>query len=245
MSENKNTTISHRALDEIVKLKTAVITDIGQFKIEIIKTVKEIAEKHNELAAQIVAVEGLARNTAAFAASEIGKLGGTSHRHFAALDESVNAIDLNVLALAELAKEVIGQLTQIDAIFTKLSDKLKFLLGNNTAVQSQIDKAFMFSLEEVSQIKASAEKWYGELVASSFKTVKAKIEAEEIARREKEAVEAQEAKAAAEKITLDEVETQTVTTELQNANLTDLTVAPTVSGGSGSSFPEGAEIFGG
>lgn len=240
----KTTTISHRALDEIIKFKTSVVTDLGQFKVDIIKAVREIADKHNDLAAHFTALEGMVNNTAAFAASEIGKLGGTSQRHFNDIDRSMNAVDLNVLALAELSKEVVGQLTQVDVIFRKLDKSLKFLLGNNPAIQTQIDKAFDLSEAEISEVKANAEKWYGDLVASAFKTVRARIDTEDAARREKEAAATQEAKEAAEKAAADEAETKAVEAEIQRANIDDLSVASATSGGSGSPFPVGAEIFG-
>lgn len=256
--DKKSTTISHRALDEIIKLKAAVVTDIGKFKIDIIQAVKEIADKHNNLAAHISAVEGVVNNTAAFAASEIGKLGGLSQRHFNALDQSVNAIDLNVLALAELSKEVIGQLTQVDVLITRLHSATKTLLSGtfsglaDTAQVKQLVPADIlrfkevleFSAVEVIEIKTTAEKWYSDLVASAFKTVRARIDAEDKARQEKEAVLAQEAKQAAEKTEADMSEAKVVQAEVQKATAEDLAVVAATSGGSGSPFPVGAEIFG-
>lgn len=258
---NKTTTISHRALDEIMKFKTAVVTDIGQFKIDVIKAVKEIAEKHNDLATQLVALEGFAKNTAAFAASEIGKLGGMSQRHFNDIDRSMNAVDLNVLALAELSKEVIGQLTQVDVLITRLHSSIKVLLSGSVTdlddtipsgsvkliTPSDIQKfkeVLELSSVDVLEIKANAEKWYNDLVASAFKLVQARVEAEDKARQEKEAAAAQEAKEAAEKAAADEAETKAVEAEIQKANADDLAVAATTSGGAGASFPAGAEIFG-
>lgn len=259
----KATTISHRALDEIIKFKTAVATDVGQFKIDVIKAVKEIADRHNDLAAHLAALEGIVNNTAAFAASEIGKLGGMSQRHFNELDKSVNAIDLNVLALAELSKEVIGQLSQVDVLINRLHSTIKTLLcgkysglmdegldppGSVRRILPSDIEAFRDALRlaesDVESIKANAEKWYGDLVASAFKIVRTRLDAEDEIRREKEAVAAQEAKEAVEKAAADEAETKAVEAEIQKANSDDLAVAATTSGGSGSPFPVGAEIFG-
>ena len=269
MSGGKVTSISHRALDELVKFKTSIITDIGQFKTDvlkgindIVKAVSEVQAKHNDLAAHIVAVEGIAKNTAAFSASEIGKIGGASQRHFNDLDRSVNAVDLNVLALAELAKEIIGQLTQIDVLFTRLHSATGILLAGSVAGLDdslpsgcvkpitpddvlEFRKALEISGVEVTEIKTNAEKWYGDLVASAFKTVRERMEAEDAARRAKEAALAQEAKEAAEKTAVNEAEEAAVAAEIQKANADDLAIASSVSGGSGSQFPEGAEIFGG
>lgn len=257
----KTTTISHRALDEIIKFKTSVVTDIGQFKVDIIKAVREIAEKHNDLAAQLVALEGIAKNTAAYVASEIGKLGGMSQRHFNDLDESVNAIDRNVLALAELSKEVIGQLTQIDLLIARLHSSTRVLLSNTypnlddtmpsggvkqlTSSDIQNFKDVLeLSAADVLEIKANAEKWYDNLVASAFKTVRSRIDAEDKVRKEKEAAAVQETKEAAEKAAANEAEIKAIEVEIQKANADDLAVAATTSGGVGASFPAGAEIFG-
>lgn len=242
-SKSKNTSISHRALDELVRFKTSLVTDIGQFKTEIINAVKDIGEKHNGLAAHVAALEGVVNNTAAFAASELGKIGGTSQRHFTELDRTVSAIDLNVLALAELSKELVGQFSQVDVLLKKLGEKLKFVFAASPEIQTEIDKIFQLTQVEISEIKTSAEKWYGDLVASAFKTVRARMEAEDVARRENETA-AQEAAAAAEKVATDQAEVKAVETEIQKANAEDLTPAAAVSGGAGSPFPVGAEIFG-
>lgn len=256
-----STTISHRALDELVKFQTAVITDIGKFKTEIITAVNEIGNKQNDLAAHVMAVEGVAKNTAAFAASEMGKMGGSFQRHLNDLDVAVNAIDLNVLALAEVAKEVIGQLTQIDALMGRLHAATKTIFSHSHSGLNEKEPGFVHTLtpedleafrtalvladSDIQEIKSTAETWYGKLVASAFKTVRERTEAEDRARREKEAAAAKEAKEAAEKAASNKAEVQAVADEMQKANAAELSVAVTTSGGSGAPFPEGAEIFGG
>lgn len=244
-SNGKATSISHRALDELVKFQTSIVTDMGKFKTDVIKSVQEIAEKHNEMATHLAAVETLARNAAAFTAGELGKMGGTVQQQLSIVGQATSAIDLNVLALAELTKEVVGQLTQIDAIFKKLGARLKFLLGNNPAVQIEIDKAFDIPVEEISQIKAEAQKWYNEMVSFAFKTVQDRMAKEDQERREQEAAAAQAAKEAAEQQAASEAEAKVVEDELKKATLDDLSVAAHTSGGSGSPFPDGADIFGG
>jgi hypothetical protein len=233
---SKTSGVAHRALDEIVKFKTAIITDIGQFKTDvlnaikdIVKAVREVQEKHNDLAAHISAVEGIAKNTSAFAASEIGKMGGSVQRHLNDLDRSTSAIDVNVLALAELAKELVGQITQIDVLLGRVHSA----------------NALELTEEDVKNIKNDAEKWYSNLVASAFKTVRERLNAEDSDRKEKESLEAQKAKEAAEKLAADQSEIKTIEEEIQKANSVDLSVASSASGGGGSTFPDGAEIFGG
>lgn len=253
MSEKKGASISHRALDELIRFKTSLVTDIGQFKTDvlnavkdIVKAVSEVQAKHNDLAAHIVAVEGMAKNTAAFAASEIGKMGGSVQRHLIDLDKSTSAIDLNVLALAEITKEVIGQLTQIDLLFTRLHSATEFVFESTGALPSEFfKKALELSGSDMQEVKTSAEKWYGDLCASAFKAVRERLDADDKARREKEAVVAQEAKEAAEKAAKDAAELNSIAEELQKINSDERSVTVTTSGGSGSAFPEGADFFGG
>lgn len=243
--KTKASTISHRALDELTKLQTAIVTDMGKFKVDVIKSIQEIADKHNEMAAHVSAVEALAKNAATFAASELGKMGGNVQQHLSILGQATHNIDLNVLALAELTKEVVGQLTQVDTIFKKLGGKLKLLLGNNPAVQLKIDEAFDLSAEEISHVKAEAVKWYSDMVAFSFKTVQERLAKEDREREEQEAAAAQAAKEAAEAQEAAATEAQIVEAELKKANLDDMSVAAHTSGGSGSPYPDGADIFGG
>lgn len=231
--KEKGTSISHRALDELVKFQTSIVTDIGKFKTDVINSIKDIADKHNEMAAHLMAVETLARNAGAFAASEIGKMGGTVQHQLNIVGSATSAIDLNVLALAELTKEVVGQLTQIDVIFKKLR------------TLTSLDGALELVESEVAQVKTDATKWYNDMVASAFKSVRERLAKEDQERREQEAAATQAAKEAAEQQAVSEAETKNVEDELKKANLDDLTVAAHTSGGSGSLFPDGADIFGG
>ncbi len=263
---SKNNNVAHRVIDDFVKFQTSIVTDIGKFKTDVLRAVQEINKavielqtKHNDMAAHLVAVEGIARNTAGFAASEIGKMNGTVHRHLHDLDKSVNAIDINVLALAELAKEVIGQLTQIDVLIGKFYSTTKTLFSNQfsglagesadvkaltqediNAFQSAID----LTSEEIREVKERAERWYHDLVSIAFKTVRNRLDAEDAERKKKDSEEAQKAKEEAEKLATDQEEAKAMEDELRKANSSESSVA-LISGGDGSPFPEGAEIFGG
>jgi hypothetical protein len=249
----KSPGVAHRALDEIIKFKTSLIVDVGKFKTDVLKaigdivaSVSEVQTKHNDLAANLSAVEGMTQNIARFVASELGKMGGSVQRHLQDLDKSTSAIDLNVLALAELSKEVIGQLTQVDALISRLHEATaKVITGPKEASDLNAYNSILeLSGTDVMEIKTTAEKWYGDLVASSFKTVRARMEAEDVARREREELDALKAKEAAEAAAANVAESQTMAAELLKANSSDMAVAANTSGGPGSPFPEGAEIFG-
>lgn len=251
----KPTSISHRALDELVKFQTSIVTDIGNFKTEVIKAITEVSTKHNDLAAHLAAVEGVTNNVAQFTASEIGKLGGTMQQQMNIVGQATNAIDLNVLALAELMKEVIGQITQVDAIFKKFHTATKTIFANQysglnegTGVRqltsddlAAFDTALELAESEVTQVRTEAEKWYQQMVASSFKAVRERLEKDDQERRAQEAAAAAEA----EKRAAEDTEASAVEAELKKAAVEELSIAGNTSGGAGSPFPDGAEIFGG
>lgn len=254
-SKKTNTSISHRALDELVKFQASIVTDIGKFKTEVIRAVTDVATKHNELAAHLSAVEAVTNNVAQFASSEIGKLGGTMHQQLNIVGQATNAIDLNVLALAELMKEVIGQITQVDAIFKKFHTSVARLFSNKfsglnegpgvrqlTAKDlNEFNLALELAESEIAEVRTTAKKWYDEMVASSFKAVRERLEKDDQERR----AQAEAAAAEAEKAAKDAKESTDVESELKQASLDEMTVTGHTSGGSGSPFPDGAEIFGG
>jgi hypothetical protein len=265
---NNKPGVAHRVFDEFVKFQTAIATDVGTFKVEVqktmsaaIETIKEIGQKHNDLAAHVAAVEGTLKNTTAWTASELGKMGGSVQRHLNGLDQTTSAIDLNVLALAELAKELVGQLVQIDALINRLHTTVKNMFANShrgladdvpsgavRPLTSEDVEAFKNALElsaaDINEIKTNAEQWYGDLVASAFKTVRDRLDVEDAAKKE-EAAAVQEAKEMAEKAATDTTELKAMQQEIQNADITEQAISDTISGGSGSPFPEGAELFGG
>lgn len=250
----KSTSISHRALDELVKFQTSIVTDIGAFKTEVIKAITEVSTKHNELAAHLAAVEGVTNNVAQFAASEIGKLGGTMQQQMNIVGQATNAIDLNVLALAELMKEVIGQITQVDVILKKFQTSVQSMFEHyhrapletvtsesRKAVWDGLSQALELAESEVAQVRADAEKWYQQMVASSFKAVRERLEKDDQERKAQEAAAAAEA----EKKAAEVAEASAVEAELKKAAVDELSIAGHTSGGAGSPFPDGAEIFGG
>lgn len=206
-----------------------VMDKLRQFEASWQAKQNELVKKHNELASQIVAIEALVKQVAGFAASEIGKFYGTMSKHIMTLGRTTQGLDLNVLALAEIMKEVIGQLTQVDAMFKKLR--------NSDSAKNAMD----LTEEDISQVKTDAESWFKDLMTSAFKTARDAIEA-----AEKEAVEKEnkEQEKAAE-IAFSKEEQIAIEEELKNSARLENKIATNLSGGPGSDFPEGADIFGG
>lgn len=79
------------------------------------------------------------------------------------------------------------------------------------------------------------------MVASSFKAVRERLEKDDQERKAQEAAVAAEA----EKKAAEVAEASVVEAELKKAAVDELSIARHTSGGSGSPFPDGAEIFGG
>lgn len=211
--------VPHRVLDQMAK-----------FEAKVNGKVSELINKHNDLAAKITALEAVIGQVAAYTASEMGRAQGQVQGQMQSIGQSLSGIDLNILALAELNKEVIGQLTQIDVFFTKITSK-----------SPELEGGFDLSDEEVAKVKTDAQAWYSDLLKSSFSRAREVIEEQEKklaeARAAAVAQEAETARAAAEE--------SSVEAELKKAEEIERQVVSATSGGEGSSFPEGAEIFGG
>lgn len=251
MSGGKSNGVAHQVMDLVRKIEAQQNGRIA-----------EIAKRHNDLAAAITAMEQMLKQVAGFTASEMGKFQGETASRLGILARSVDGVDLNVLALAEMAKEMIGQLAQVDTVFKKVHDATRNLLSNQygglsddgtvKAMTPEMIQEFKNVLElsegEIANVRTEASEWYKRLVMSAFKTVQ-----ERRAAAEKEAVEAEmkakeEAKVAAEaveKAEQDKQESTVMNEELKAASEAERTVVATKSGGPGSEFPEGADIFGG
>lgn len=232
MNSKKDTSVSHRALDEIVKIKTALVTDIGKFKLEVVNQLKDFAEKHNSLAAQVASLEGVLKNLMNFVASELGKGQGSFEARFISIARSIRGVDVNVLAIAEMQKEIIGQLTQIDAVFQKLRSS-----GNDLPID--------LTEAEIEQVKTDAGAWYQDLLQSAFVAAQESMKRQEKAADEAYEAEQKRAKEAAEKLAAEQTQAQSIEDELKKAAANERAVTTSTSGGPGSDFPEGAEIFGG
>lgn len=224
--------VAHRALDQMVKLQTEIFTKLGTFEVEWTKRQNELINKHNEIVAKVVALETLVNNIASFSAGELGKLAGISSQNFRWLADSCMDSQSNVMALSEMTKQVVGHLTQVDVLIQKTSK----------------GEPISLSGEDLDGIKASSEQWYQKLLNDAFAVVRTRMEAEEAARvaaqKSAEAAELR-AKEEMEKTAANAAEAQAIETELKNAGISERTSISNKSGGQGSSFPEGAEIFGG
>lgn len=228
----KDQGIAHKVFDEVVKFKTMIITDIGKFKTEVIGVIKDLGEKHNALAAQVEAQGQMLQNIAGFVASKLGDFNGSTEARYISIAKSIRGVDLNVLAIGEMLKEVIGQLTQVDAFIGNLHTQTG-------------TKALELSPEDIEALKKSAEEWYKELLRSAFAKAQENMREQERAADAAYEAEQKKAKEAAEKAAAEQKEQQTLEDECKKAALDDQSLAAKTSGGQGSPFPEGAEIFGG
>lgn len=177
---------------------------VGQMQ----KFINEWTEKFNALGKQVDAVFKIAT-------TEVGKIWANEQR----MVESIDHIDVNILSLAELNKQLVKRLHTQNEIIKKLCE--------------------MAELEMPAVDEAASKTEYEELMKAAFAVVlerRQKEDEERKAAREKEALEAkaaEDAKTEAEKAekALKEAETEFVT---------DLGA-----GGKGSEIPEGAQVFGG
>jgi fructose-specific phosphotransferase system component IIB len=243
MTKNgSNGSLSHRTLDELAKFDTKWG---GRFN--------ELVTKHNDMAANLAAIETMVKDIAAYTAGELGKMQGEMKATYESVGRSLGGMDMNILALAEMAKEVFGQLTQVDTLFRQLHTAFsKFVANTHSDAEGRVLEltpddvaSFNSALEiadvEVSRIKTEAEKWYQDVTASAFKTVREKLEKAEEERLTNE----KRAKEEAEKVAASKAESDGIETELKGAQDIDNAISRTSSGGPGSDIPEGAEIFGG
>lgn len=255
----KNAGVSHRALDEAVKTKAALIADIGKFKMEVINAVKDIMEKHNAVAAQAAAHDQMIQNVVGFVAGKLGEANGGLEARFISIAKSIRGVDVNVLAIGEMLKELVGQLTQIDALISNLHKQTSNLLSSNWSALSEdgkykqlteedfvaYKKALELSADDVADIKSNAETWYKELLTSAFRSAQESMRDQERAADAAYEAEQKRAKEAAEKAAAAQREQQALEDECKKAAADEQSLTAKTSGGQGSPYPEGAEIFGG
>ena len=187
----------------------------------------ELIDKHNEIAKAQVESEKRQQQIAIFSAQEFGKLLAQQQGIANEVGKSIDHLDMNVLATAEILKEVFGQFAQIDEL-------LKRTGGSGISLD--------LSESETEDIKTKALTWFKDVVSSSFQIVRARRDAEEKARME--ALQAE--KEAAEKAVADKTEAEKVESELLAAQAVDRGIqAVGAQGGPGAPIPEGADVFGG
>lgn len=170
----------------------------------------EWAEKHNQLAKSVESIFKMAT-------AELGKVWSNQQ----GLADSLDHMDLNVLAIAEINKNIYRRLTEHEAKLKKLEELA------DTPLLSQ-DLADAWDAEYKEEIK----KAFTIVLERRAKEDAARAEARE--REKREAAAAEEAKKEAER----------AEEELRRAESEGL-VRDAASGGQGASIPDGAQIFGG
>ncbi len=247
--------VAHRLLDQMAKLEAKVNGKLA----EQAKVINTVVDRHNQLAAGMAALEEIMKNMAGFTASELGKMQAMTEKNIGILDRSIYGVDYNVIALSMLLKEVVGQLVQADTYFKKLHSTTKNLLSNqygglNDDGQAKVmtpemieefKNALELTEEEKTSVREDSMKWYKELVKSSFAAAKQQMEKQEAEARAQAAKEKAEAEAAAAKAEAEQTEKTAVESELKAAAEAERSIVANKSGGPGSAFPDGADIFGG
>jgi hypothetical protein len=204
-----------------------ILDDMAKFEVRWTAKQEEIVAKHNDLVTHMAGLEAAIKSIGSAAGTEIAKLVTGQELRDREFGGALSGLDLNILAMAEIVKEIFGQLSQIDTLFDRIFSKA--------------DLGASLSEDDRTGIKAKAEEWLKQVTISAFSTVQNRFAAEAKARQEAE----QAAKEEAEKAASAKQEAERVEKELQQAEATDRSLVGTTTGGAGTSFPEGADIWGG
>jgi len=186
----------------------------------------ELVQKHNDQAAAIGDLQKVQQQIATFAASEFGKVLGQQQAIAMELGKSIDHLDVNVLALAEVSKEVFGQFQQLD-----------YILQNGAVVDGKLITDIPDTA--IPEIKDGATKWHTDVVSAAFKTVVERRQAEETNRAKAAAQVQEEALQAA----IDRDEAAKAENELRAAE--SASIISQGAGGSGVDIPVGADVYGG
>lgn len=130
--------------------------------------------------------------------------------------QAIDSIDTNVLVLAEVLKEVFGQLTQIDEMLRLVDQK-----PENKTLDERID---------ADAIRVQAESWFKDTVSSAFGKIRSERAA--LVATQNAAKKEQDGKAEAAR----------AQEELLNADTPSMSATMA---GPGSDIPAGAQVFGG
>jgi signal transduction histidine kinase len=157
----------------------------------------------------------------------LARLVGQQQAQLGVLAGAGEGIDRNVLAMAEMMKEVFGQLTMIDEML-KVMDFKK-------------DDKSLEELVDDDVVRKTALEWYQSTVASSFETVNTKMaehRAAQAAAKEQQAA----APPAEAELSEEDRERERIAKEFQEPGSAIATPAPAPEQ---PHIPEGAQIFGG
>ena len=169
---------------------------------------KEVVEKHNNMAAQLSAQEQLIKNVANFCAGELGKTQAKLNLWFESVETALHHHDVNYIACAEFLKEILGQLTQVDAFFRK------------AGIAPELAEA------DIEEIKKDALEWFGTLQMSAFKKANEEVARQEAEAREKREAEKKRLAEEKEKAAADKAEAERMEAEFQKAEAQDRGTAP-------------------
>lgn len=192
---------------------------------QVVQKVNQLATKLEEAVAVINKVSEDQGKLAKIMAMELGKMGAIHKISTDALQKQFAHLDLNVLATAEVLREVFGQLTQVDKYLGVLCAKAS-PEENITLTQS------------FQELREQSDLWWQNVTARAFTVVQERL-AEDDAKLEAEKLKAKEA---AEKAAKDKTEAEKVEAELRESEARNLA---TMNGGAGAEVPEGADVFGG
>lgn len=191
---------------------------------------EEVIAKHNALAGEIEGVKKLQQQFMMFTAQEFGKATAQQQAIASELGSTIDHLDVNVLSLAEVMKEVFGQLQQIDFIF----QNAKVVTPPEGGYKLDVD---VIKDADVPDIKEGAQKWFDTVVGAAFKTIQERRAEEQRVAEEN----ARKAKEEAERAEKDKTEKELIEKELAR----DSGVQQIGAGGLGADIPEGADVFGG
>lgn len=177
------------------------------------KFIHEWSEKHNQLAKLVDSVFRIAT-------TEVGKIWANEQR----LVESLDHVDINVLAVAELNRDVYARFAKYDALLEKLREMAELPLPEGEAADA---------------IELAGKGLYTEAIKAAFAAV--------LERRKQED---EEKKAAMEKAAADAKAAEEAKTEAEKAEAALMAaekevVTDATAGGPGVDIPEGATVFGG
>jgi hypothetical protein len=221
---------------KVEKIEASLVAQFNVSRAAIIKEANEIIDSMREkLFVEVNEIVGkvdtLAKQVASYAAVECGKIGTMNTINA----ESIDKLDDNILCMANIMKEVFGQLSQIDEML-----KLLDLKPDGKPLEERVDPDV---------IRKAATAWYEDIVADGFRKVQAAKEAASKARQEAREKAAAEAAAAKEKeiaamaVEKDRTEAAAAQEALNKAE--EPSLVPAGAAGPGSDIPEGAEVFGG
>lgn len=196
------------------KQKNGLQAFLGQLTGVQQKFINEWKDKFNSLGSQVDAIFKIAT-------TEVGRLWANQQK----MVESIDHIDVNTLAIAELHKVVFNRLVKYEALFKTLCDLAEIKVPEG---------------EELAALNKAGEELYVEKTKEAFAAILERRKKEDEERKAAAEKAEAEAKAAAEAKT----EAERAEAALREAERPQ-TIEEVTGGGKGVEIPEGAQVFGG